>query len=377
MSNAVPTLEDVARLAGVSKSTASRILSAVKDARIPYSSETKEKVRAAALKLDYRPSKMARGLTMSRTGIIGLVVPTLTDAFFPEVISAIEAPLDKAGYSVILADSNADSQVEEARIQDLLSWRVDGLIIAPSQSTGEAGLFWDLWRREIPFVTIDRTFPETPFCSVSTDDKAGMAMAVDHLVAVGRTRIAWAGGGSPTISTTRLRQAGYAAGLIRNGILPVPDYALNLPASEAGGWQAIERIRALNPRPDAVICFSDNVALGVLEACIHYGIRVPEDLAVVGYADLPFARMLKTPLTTIRQPHVLLGNCAVELLLKCMEKKGHSERIVVPVEFILRESTGGVPTSPAGFQRDSAQPVAIPPIQDASKALQSPSAQVR
>jgi LacI family transcriptional regulator len=340
MSNAVPTLEDVAKLAGVSKSTASRILSAVKDAKIPFSLGTKKKVREAAIKLDYRPSKMARGLTLARTGIIGLVVPSLTDVFFPEVISAIEAPLVKAGYSVILADANADSQVEQARIHDLLTWRVDGLIIAPSQSSSQAGLFWELWRREIPFVTIDRTFPETPFCSVSTDDEAGVAMAVDHLVAAGRARIAWAGAGPLSLSTSRLRQAGYAAGLIRNGILPVPDYALHLPVSESAGRQAVARILALNPRPDAVICFSDHVALGVLEACAQHGIRVPEDLAVVGYADLPFARMLKVSLTTIRQPQALLGRRAVELLLKCMEKKKHSERIVLPVELIVRESTG-------------------------------------
>jgi LacI family transcriptional regulator len=367
MSNAVPTLEDVAKLAGVSKSTASRILSAVKDARIPYSLGTAKRVRDAALKLDYRPSKMARGLTMARTGIIGLVVPSLTDAFFPEVISAIEAPLVKAGYSVFLADSNADSQVEQARIQDLLTWRVDGLIIAPSQTTGQAGFFWELWRRQIPFVTIDRTFPETPFPSVSTDDEKGVAMAVDHLVAAGRARIAWAGGGSPTISTTRLRKAGYAAGLIRNGILPVPDYALSLLASEAGGRQALERILALNPRPDAVICFSDNVALGVLEACARCGIRVPEDLAVVGYADLPFAGMLKVSLTTIRQPQALLGRRAVELLLKCMEKKRYTEQIVLPVELVVRESTGGAQPSGAGVQPGLTQPVASSPVSGGDK----------
>src|SRR5581483_760069 len=163
MSNAVPTLDDVAKLAGVSKSTASRVLSAPKGKRLPYSAATVRDVRNAADKLDYRPSKMARGLTMDRSGIIGLVVPTLTDAFFPEVISAIESCLDKAGYTVLLADSRTDSQVEAARIRELLTWRVDGLIIAPSQSTAEAGLFWELWRRQVPFVTIDRTYPETPF----------------------------------------------------------------------------------------------------------------------------------------------------------------------------------------------------------------------
>lgn len=362
MSNAVPTLEDVAKLAGVSKSTASRILSAAKEAKIPFSAGARKRVREAAVKLDYRPSKMARGLTLARTGIIGLVVPALTDPFFPKVISAIEAPLGKAGYSVILADSNDDSHVEQARIHDLLTWRVDGLIIAPSQLSGQAGLFWELWRREIPFVTIDRTFPETPFCSVSTDDRAGMAMAVDHLAAAGRTRIAWAGAGPQSASTFRLRQAGYAAGLIRNGILPVPDYALHLSVLESGGRQAVERILALKPRPDAVICFSDNVALGLLEACAQCGIRVPEDLAVVGYADLPFAGMLKISLTTIRQPQALLGRRAVELLLKCMEKKGHSEQIVLPVELIVRESTG-MPQAPAAVcQTRSVQPVAFSPV---------------
>jgi DNA-binding LacI/PurR family transcriptional regulator len=340
MSNAVPTLDDVAKLAGVSKSTASRVLSATKGKRLAYSAATVRNVRHAADKLDYRPSKMARGLTMDRSGIIGLVVPSLTDAFFPEVISVMESLLDQAGYTVILADSRTDSKVEQARIRELLTWRVDGLIIAPSQSIAEAGLFWELWRRQVPFVTIDRTYPETPFCSVSTDDKRGIEMAVDHLVANGRKRIVWAGGGLSTISTTRLRQTGYMAGLIRNSILPVPDFALSHPASELGGRQALDRILALKPRPDAVICFSDNVALGLLEACAHHNVRVPDDLAVVGYADLPFAGMLKVALTTIRQPKVLIGQRAVALLLKCLEDKQHSEQVVLPVELVVRESSG-------------------------------------
>jgi LacI family transcriptional regulator len=343
MSSAVPTLGDVAKLAGVSKSTASRILAAVEDGDIPYSIRTKKKVREAAYRLDYRPSKVARGLTMAKTGIIGLIVPSLTDAYFPEVISAIEAALSRTGHSVILADSNADSNIETTRIHDLLSWRVDGLIIAPSQSNSEAGLFWELWRREIPFVTIDRSFPETPFCSVTTDDEKGVGMAVDHLAALGRTRIAWAGGGCPTISTTRLRKAGYSAGLIHNGILPVAEYALSLSITEFGVREALEHLFTLKNRPDAVICFSDNVALGLLEACLHHGVRVPEDMAIIGYADLPFAGMLKVSLTTVRQPKSQLGQRAVELLLTCMEKKKHSEQIVLPVELVVRESTGKLP----------------------------------
>ena len=343
--NTVPTLEDVASLAGVSKCTASRILAAPEGVRVPYSTATQRKVHDATAKLGYKPSKLARGLTLAKTGIIGLVVPSITDSFFPSVTSALEARLTEAGYSVILANSNADSRTQRARIEDLLSWHVDGLMIAPTQEAGEAGLFWELWRRKTPFVLLDRTFPETPFCSVSTEDETGAVMAVEHLFATGCRRIAWAGG-PLGISTNRLRQAGYTAALIRHGLLPRSDYALVTPPSEEGGAQAITRILALDPRPDAVFCFSDLLAFGILEACGRQGIRVPQDLAVVGYADLPHSAILKVALTTVRQPRALLGRRAAEVLLASIGKSGHSEQVTLPVELVIRESTGGQ-SSPA------------------------------
>jgi DNA-binding LacI/PurR family transcriptional regulator len=346
VANAVPTLGDVANLAGVSKSTASRILSVVGGAKkIPYAPETKSKVRAAAAKLGYKPSKLARGLTLAKTGIVGLVVPSLTDSFFPTVASAIETHLSGAGYSVLLADTNADSKTERARIEDLLSWQVDGLIIAPAQETGDAGLFWELWQRKIPFVLIDRTFPETPFFSVSTDDQVGAALVVEHLIATGRRRIARVGG-PLAVSTNRLRHAGYTAALIRHGILPQAEYALETAPSEGGGYQAFNKILALSPRPNAVFCFSDNVAIGVMEACNDHGIRVPEDIAVVGYADLPQSRLLRIALTTVQQPQPLLGRHAAQMLLCCMEDRGQPQPIQLPVELMVRESTLGKASLP-------------------------------
>ena len=339
VTNTVPTLGDVANLAGVSKSTASRILAAPEGIRIPYSADTQRKVLHATAQLGYKPSKLARGLTLAKTGIIGLVVPSLTDSFFPGVTSALETRLTEEGYSVILANSNADSRIQRARIEDLLSWHVDGLIIAPAQEAGEAGLFWELWQRKTPFVLLDRTFPDTPFCSVSTEDDAGAAMAVEHLIATGCQRIAWAGG-PLGISTNRLRHAGYTATLIRHGLLPRSDYALDVPPGEEGGQKALDRILGLNPRPDAVFCFSDLLAFGILEACGRQGIRVPQDLAVVGYADLPHSGMLKVALTTVRQPRALLGRRAAEVLIAGIAKGGHSEQATLPVELVVRESTG-------------------------------------
>jgi LacI family transcriptional regulator len=359
------TLEDVANLAGVSKSTASRILAAAKGKQVPYSSETRQKVVAAAAKLGYKPSKLARGLSLAKTGIIGLVIPSLMDSFFPFVTSAAETRLAEAGYSVILANTNEESKIERARVEDLLSWQVDGLIIAPAQETGDAGLFWELWQRGIPFVLIDRTFPETPFFSVTTDDEGGAGLAVEHLIAGGCRRIARAGG-PLAISTNRLRHAGYTAALIRHGILPQSDYFLETPNSEPGGRQVLARILSLDPRPDAVFCFSDSVAIGVLEACSREHLRVPEDLAVVGFADLPQSGLLKVSLTTIRQPRPLLGRHAAEMLLACLEKESkegdspffaeHASKVsekkgqtpnnfqvTLPVELLIRESTKGRP----------------------------------
>ena len=340
MANGVPTLGDVANLAGVSKSTASRILAASGPAakKIPYAAATKSKVLAAATKLGYKPSKLARGLTLAKTGIVGLVVPSLTDSFFPFVTNAIETHLADAGYSVILANTNADSKIERARVEDLLSWQVDGLIIAPAQETGDAGLFWELWQRKIPFVLIDRTFPETPFYSVSTEDEVGAGLVVEHLIAAGRRRIARVGG-PLSVSTNRLRHEGYTAALIRHGILPQAEYALDAFPSEEGGYRALTEILALEPRPDAVFCFSDNVAIGILEACSDRGIRVPEDLAIVGYADLPHLRLLRVSLTSVRQPRPLLGRHAAKMLLDCMEDKSQPAPVRLPVALVVRESS--------------------------------------
>lgn len=341
MANSVPTLEDVANLTGVSKSTVSRILAKRIDPgkKIPFAVETQKKVLAAVAKLGYKPSKLARGLTMAKTGIIGLVIPSLTDSFFPYVTSAIETRLTEAGYSVILVNTNASTKVELARVEDLLSWQVDGLIVAPAQESGEAELFWDLWRRQIPFVLIDRTFPDSPFCSVTTDDAVGAGLAVEHLVERGCRRIARVSGSSMSVYTNQQRQAGYLSALMRHGIVPQENYMIDVVQKEVDGRQLLDRILALNPRPDGIFCFSDFTAFDIIEACDQYGVRVPEELAVVGYADLPQSKLLKISLTTVRQPRTLMGRSAADMLLARMAGKEQPAQINLPVELIVRQST--------------------------------------
>lgn len=339
MANGISTLDDVAKIAGVCKSTASRILAVKRGDRLPFSAKTQEKVRNAADKLGYRPSKLARGLTGTKTGIVGLVIPSVMDSFFPNVTTVIESLLAERGYNVILTNTNADSAIERAKIADLMSWRVDGFIVAPSQEAADAGLYWDLWSSKVPFVLIDRFFADTPFCSVITDDYAGGVMAVEHLLAIGRKRIARAGG-SLAVSTNRLRHAGYSDALIRNGISPDERYSIEVPPTGEGGHIAFARLAELDPHPDAVFCFSDPVAAGIMEACEESGVNIPGDLAVVGYADLHYSSLLRVGLTTIRQPRQQLGQRAAEALIAQMEGgNGAVESVKLPVELVIREST--------------------------------------
>lgn len=341
MANGIATLEDVARLAGVSKSTVSRILGARPGQKVPFSPKTQEKVKSAADMLGYRPSKLARGLTQSRTWIVGLVIPSINDSFFPSVTGIVETRLANNGYTVILANTSADSEIERAKIEDLLSWRVDGLVVAPSQETGDAGLFWELWQKKVPFVLIDRTFPQTPFYSVTTDDYAGGVMVTEHLLEIGRKRIAVATG-TYIVSTTRLRYTGYTDTLIRHGMIPDKELALEIESSEQGGREAIRQILKMNPRPDALFCLSDPVAVGAMAECLDQGIRIPEDLALVGYADLDYSSLLRVPLTTVRQPRDQMGQVAADMLMEQME--GNTPKIMqrkLPVELVVRESTIG------------------------------------
>ena len=338
MASGTATLADVARLAGVSKSTASRILAAAKGRKVPYSAPTQKSVRNAASLLNYRPSKLARGLTAARTGIIGLVIPTLEDSFFTAATTIIERELAKKGFNVILSNTGGDSDMERAKVEDLLSWPVDGLIVAPVQQTGDAGLFWELWQNGVPFVLIDRVFADTPFYSVTTDDRAGAAVAVEHLLSLRRKRIACVSG-RPTVSTNRARHSGYMDALMRHGVLPDAELSAEVSPTEAGGRVAMKRFLQLDPMPDAVFCFSDLMAIGVMEVCLERGIRIPEDLALIGYADLDYSGLLRVPLTSVRQPRDLIGLTAAEMLLARLDGKApQTSEVKLPVELIIRES---------------------------------------
>ncbi len=333
------TLRDVADLASVCKSTASRILRATNGDPLPFDPKTQEIVRAAAAKLSYSPSRLARSLTTSKTHAVGFIVPSVEDSFFPNLTAVIETRLAECDYSVTLATTRDLAAIECVKIVDLLGWHVDGLIIVPCQETMDPSQFWSLWHSKTPFVLLDRLFPDTPFHSVTTDDYAGAALAVEHLLSIGRTRIARVGG-PLTVYTNRLRDRGWTETLLRAGIIPEPSYAIDVPTTLEGGRQAVRMLVECNLRPDALFCLSDRVAAGAIEECHRLGIRIPDEMALVGYADLELSFMLRIPLTTVRQPRREVGLAAANRLLSLINgETPETAAQVFPVELVVREST--------------------------------------
>jgi DNA-binding LacI/PurR family transcriptional regulator len=228
--------------------------------------------------------------------------------------------------------------VEKEKINEMLSWRVDGLIIAPAQRNMDAGPFWDLWRQQVPFILLDRTFPDTPFASVTTDDESGAKAAVEFLIQRGMTRIACMGG-PMILSTNRLRRSGYQEALMRHGIMPRGDYVFEVDTGRESCRGAMERLLALDPRPQAVFFFSDELASEAMRICLDHNLRVPADLALVGYADYSYSSLLRVPLTTVRQPCDVIGRALAEALLaRLADETTPSKQYVIPVELIVRES---------------------------------------
>jgi LacI family transcriptional regulator len=339
MANGMPTLEDVAKLSGVSRATVSRILHAKPGRKIPFKTDTQERVRNAAQMLGYKPSRLARSLVSSKTHIVGLVLPACGDSFSASIVQAAQTQLAEYEFGLLLANTSDNAATEAESIEEFLSWHVDGLIILPTQRTSDAGMFWKLWESRIPFILVDRVFAETPFYSVTTDDYHGSVIAVEHLLGLGRRSIAFAVR-PPTVSTNRVRRAAFRDTLLRNGLRPDPNLLIEVPPTAEGGHMAIQKMMELPVMPDALFCCSDIVAAGAMDECFKQGIRIPEDLALVGYSDLDYAGLLGIPLTTINQPADQIGKYAASMLLKLISgDQPDIAHVNLPVSLVVREST--------------------------------------
>lgn len=323
------TIRHVAAAAGVSVATVSRTLNS-SDQVVP---ETRERVLDAVRRLDYVPHGGARSLASRRTDTLGVLLPDLHGEFFSELIRGIDAASRRLGLHLLLSHSHGDTAEAVGAIRALRS-RVDGLIVMSpyadepmlSAAAGEA----------MPLVLLAGDGRGGGRPAIEVDNRAGAFALVEHLLAVGRRRIAFIAGPADNLEAAQ-RRSGYRDALAAAGL---PDGPIAQGRfCERSGWEAANALLR-GDRPDAIFAANDMMAIGALQALRAAGVAVPGDIALAGFDDIPVARFLDPPLTTVAVPIAAIGGCAVETATAVIEGRAASSRTFAP-RLVIRTSTAG------------------------------------
>jgi LacI family transcriptional regulator len=332
------TIRDVAKLAGVSPMTVSRVI----NGSPKVTPETRARVEAAIRELHYVPNTLARGLTQSRSGTIGMVVPDLGDPFFTLILRGAEQVARAAGYRVIVCNTGSDGELEASYVDDLIAHQVEGVLLAPASDASKQVVDW-MAERSLPHVLIDRSIPDVAADVVQGDSIGGARMLVDHLIANGHRRIGHVTE-SQRVSTARDRFRGYREALEANGIPFDPELvAEGSGATIEGAQGATAELLSRGVELTAILAVNNLAAVGVVVALREAGFRIPGDIAVACFDDIELAAYLCPFLTVMAQPATTYGVIATELLIGRIQGTAPEERqvVVMPGELIVRESTAG------------------------------------
>jgi LacI family transcriptional regulator, galactose operon repressor len=311
-------MKDIAREMGLSAVTISKALRNHPD----VSNETRKRILKRMQELNYQPNFAARALITGRTWTVGLVVPDLLHPFFAQIAKALGAKIRKQGYGLLISSSEDDPELERREIENLLARRVDVLLIASAQWTVEA--FRMIEEQKVPYVLIDRRFIGLAANFVGVDDETVGMLATSHLIEQGCKRIAHIRG--PEVSTATGRIEGYKRALAFNNLASFPDYIVPIGKSgddrgEVAGYEAATKLLSGEPRPDGIFCYNDAVALGTMRSVLDSGLRIPEDVAVIGCGNFPHSEFLRVPLSTIDQDSQSIGERGAELALSLVASK--------------------------------------------------------
>jgi len=314
----VARLKDIASDLGLSVVTISKVLRNHPD----IGEQTRKRVLKRMKELNYQPNFAARSLTTGRTWTIGLVVPDLLHPFFAQIAKDISVEVRKKGYSLFISSSDEDPALEQEEIAQLLARRVDVMLIASSQWTVES--FRRIEEQRIPYILLDRQFTGFESNFVGVDDVAVGVLATKHLIEQGCRNIAHIRG--PEISTAMGRLEGYRQALAAQQMPALPGQVVSIGPSgdhvgDRAGYAATVKLLANQTRPDGIFCFNDPVALGTMRAIYDAGLRVPEDIAVVGCGNLFYSDFLRVPLTSVDQNSKKIGKIAAARALKLAENR--------------------------------------------------------
>jgi len=327
------TIADVAREADVSMMTVSRVINH-KDG---VSEGTARRVWAIINRLGYRPSGLARGLASNKTRTLGLVVPDIGNPFFSDIVRGIEYSAYSHGYSVFLCNSDEDPQREQAVLHSLEEKRIDGLILCSSRLDDE--LLGENLKRFPSVVLINRELAGQSSRFVAVDDETGALQAMDHLLGAGHRAIGFLAG-PPVSASSVKRMAGYRAAFQQAGLEIVPGWIRHCFPNAEYARDAAVRLLTEHPELTALFCYNDLVAVGALKAAMSLGRRVPDDLALVGFDDIPLAELITPALTTCRVPRFQLGESAFGLLLHQITGcENDCVNVILTPELVIRQST--------------------------------------
>jgi LacI family transcriptional regulator len=314
----VTRLKDIAQDLGLSIVTVSKVLRDHPD----IGEKTRKRVLDRMKELNYQPNLAARSLITGRTLTIGLVVPDLLHPFFAQIAKAISVEVRKKGYSLFISTSDEEPSLEHEEIAQLLARRVDVLIVASVQQTVDS--LRRVEEQKVPLILVDRWFPDFESNFVGVDDTAVGSVATTHLIEQGCRRVAHIRG--PEVSTAVGRLEGYRQSLAAHQMSPLPGHVVSIGSSadhhgEKSGYTATTKLLANKTRPDGIFCFNDPLALGTMRAILDAGLRIPEDVAVVGCGNLSYSDFLRVPLSSVDQNSKAIGKITATLALRLANNK--------------------------------------------------------
>lgn len=329
------SLKDLAAELGVSISTISRALKNHPD----ISPELTKKIQKLAVERNYSPNPLAMGLLRQQTKMIGVIVPDIVTHFFASVISGIESVAKEKGYFIVIS-SSAESYVKEVEsVENLLKSRVEGLIVCISQETKEFTHFERLIKNEIPLVFFDRVCETLQVPTVIVDGKEAVKNIIRHFKENGSKRIGYISGPNH-LNISINRKEGYLEGLKAYGLDFHPELLVECNLSAEDATAATRRLLSMKNKPDAIFGINDTVAFAAMKEIKKQGLKIPDDIALVGFTDEFHSTVVEPALTSVTHPTFQMGQEAARLFFKWLEKgTSFSEKVVLPTELVIRESS--------------------------------------
>lgn len=327
------TINDIAKMAGVSKATVSRVLNGSK----PVSDKIRFKVMKVVQETNYKPSSLARSLVSKKTHIFGIVIPDVSNPSISRLVKGIQQEANNNGYDILLCNTCDNEEKEIEYLQILDEKEVDGIVFITSRIQESHKKFFENYKK--PVVSVDRKFFGLDISSINVDNYSATYNAVNYLLNLNHKRIAMIRGSLDNRSCGYDRYEGYKQALLDSNITVDEALVVEAKFKVEDGYNAMSKLLAQKKLPTAVFCSCDEMAVGAIKCAYESEFKVPDHISIIGFDDVPIASMFIPSITTIRQPVALISKKSVELLLNHLDGKVEIQNVVLATELIVRQST--------------------------------------